>query len=112
MSSMPGEIVWLSHFVPYPPASGALERSYHLPCVATQAAVEALSLVESEHYLRAESVEAFVAPIRRLEGDGRLRRRLGEAGRALVQHEYDWSVVGVPLDTAYADAAARGTAPW
>lgn len=23
-------IVWLSHFVPYPPTSGALERSYHL----------------------------------------------------------------------------------
>ena len=82
------------------------------PLVATQAAVEGLSLVENEHYLRAESVEAFVAQIRRLEDDIRLRRRLGEAGRALVQHEYDWSVVGVQLDSAYADAAARGTAQW
>lgn len=79
------------------------------PLVATQAAVEGLSLVENEHYLRAESVDEFVVQVRRLEDNGSLRRRLGEAGRALIQHEYDWSIVGAELDAAYADAAARDT---
>ncbi len=82
------------------------------PLVATALAVEGLRLVEDVHYLRAESVGDFVAQIRRLESDAALRRRLGEAGRALVAREYDWSVVGRQLDTAYAEAASRSRGAW
>lgn len=64
-------IAWLSQFVPYPPTSGALERSYDL-----------------------------------------LRRQLGDAGRALVEREYDWSVVGKQLDAAYAEAAGQDRPAW
>jgi len=82
------------------------------PLVATALAVEGLRVQENEHYLRAESAGDFVTQIRRLEGDPSLRRRLGAAGRSLVEREYDWSVIGRQLDSAYADVVGRGGAAW
>jgi len=82
------------------------------PLVATPLAVEGLRLVEGQHYLRAESLGEFVDQVGRLEADSALRHRLGDAGRALVEREYDWSVVGRQLDAAYAETAARERAAW
>lgn len=81
------------------------------PLVATALAVEGLRLVEGQHYLRAETVGEFVAEIRRLEGDPALRRRLGDAGRTLVEREYDWPIVGKQLDAGYAKAV-QGPGTW
>ena len=75
------------------------------PLVATTLAVEGLRLIRDEHYLLAETAGEFIAQIRRLEADPGLRRRLGAAGRDLVEREYDWSVVGRQLDAAYAHVA-------
>jgi glycosyltransferase involved in cell wall biosynthesis len=76
------------------------------PLVATATAVEGLNLLEERHYLRAETVDAFVAQIRRLEQQPDLRHRLAEAGRDLVRSEYDWTIVAMQLEQAYAAASA------
>jgi glycosyltransferase involved in cell wall biosynthesis len=71
------------------------------PLVATGLAVEGLSLVEDEHYLRAETPFEYVTQIRRLEHDPILRYRLAHAGRDLVVRRYAWEVIGEKLERAY-----------
>lgn len=71
------------------------------PLVATSFAVEGLGLESGRHYLRAEKPEQYVRQIRRLENSPELRRKLGAEGRALVEREYAWEVVGERLDSAY-----------
>lgn len=82
------------------------------PLVATGLAVEGLDLIEDRHYLRAETPPEFVAQIRRLEADGALRRRIGQAGRELVVARYAWDSIGRRLAAAYGAAAgARESQP-
>jgi glycosyltransferase involved in cell wall biosynthesis len=69
--------------------------------VSTGLGVEGLDLVDGVHYLRAETSDEFVAQIRRLEQDATLRSRLASAGRALVEQNYSWSVIGDALDRAF-----------
>lgn len=69
--------------------------------VSTGLGVEGLDLVDGVHYLRAETSDEFVAQIRRLEQDASLRSRLASAGRALVEQNYSWSVIGDALDRAF-----------
>ncbi|HXQ29622.1 MAG TPA: glycosyltransferase family 4 protein, partial [Gemmatimonadales bacterium] len=78
------------------------------PVVGTGLAVEGLDLVEEEHYLRAESPDAYVRQIRRLEKDPALRERLGRTGRRLVEERYSWDVIATKLCEAY--ELARRTA--
>jgi glycosyltransferase involved in cell wall biosynthesis len=72
------------------------------PLVATGLAVEGLSMVEEEHYLKAETPAEYVKQISRLENDPELRRRLAAAGRDLVVKRYAWTVIGEKLQRAYA----------
>jgi glycosyltransferase involved in cell wall biosynthesis len=78
------------------------------PLVATGLAVEGLSMVAEEHYLRAETPDEYVRQITRLENDPALRQRLAGAGRDLVVRRYAWDVIGEKLERAYARCA---TAP-
>jgi glycosyltransferase involved in cell wall biosynthesis len=75
--------------------------------VATGLAVEGLSMVEEEHYLRAETPLEYANQVGRLERDPSLRRRLGRAGRELVVRRYAWEVIGEKLERAYAEHARR-----
>ena len=75
--------------------------------VATGLAVEGLSMVEEEHYLRAETPLEYVNQVSRLERDVTLRRRLARAGRELVVRRYAWDVIGEKLERAYAEHARR-----
>ena len=75
------------------------------PLVATSVAVEGLDLIEGVHFLRAETAEDFVRQVRLLERDAELRRRLGAAGRALVERRYAWDAIGRTLDDVYRAAA-------
>jgi glycosyltransferase involved in cell wall biosynthesis len=79
------------------------------PLVSTDLGVEGLGLVEGEHYLSANTPEQFVSQIRRLEADRELRRRLSEAGRALVTQRYSWCRVAESLEQAYSEATRAFT---
>lgn len=79
--------------------------------VGTALSVEGIELRAGEHYLRAEEPGEFADRIRELAGDDGLRRRLGAAGRELVERRYAWPVVGRKLLGAWEDAAgSRGDA--
>jgi polysaccharide biosynthesis protein PslH len=73
------------------------------PIVSTDLGVEGLGLTEGEHYLRAQTPREFVTQVRRLETDPALRRRLGEAGRALVVQQYSWPRIAESLEQAYSE---------
>jgi glycosyltransferase involved in cell wall biosynthesis len=75
------------------------------PLVATDLAVEGLGLIEGKHYLSANTPEQFIVQIRRLENDADLRRRMGDAGRALVVERYSWRRIAESLEDAYAEVA-------
>jgi glycosyltransferase involved in cell wall biosynthesis len=79
--------------------------------VSTGLGVEGLDLVDGVHYLRAETSDEFVTQIRRLEQDSALRSRLASAGRALVERNYSWSVIGDALDRAFHSSEAVARTP-
>jgi glycosyltransferase involved in cell wall biosynthesis len=62
-----------------------------VPVVATDKAVEGLDLVAGTHWLRANSVQEYVAQLGRLMESPSLREELTSAGRELVrsQHSFD-----------------------
>ena len=74
-----------------------------LPVVATKMAAEGIDLRQGESALFAERPDEFAAAIARLLGDAALRARLGAAGRALVERDYDAEQVGARLVSLYAD---------
>lgn len=71
------------------------------PLVATSFAVEGLGLQEEKHYLQANSPKDWERQIERLEQFPTLRRRLGEAGRKLVERRFAWGVIGEKLECSY-----------
>ena len=78
-----------------------------LPVVTTALAAEGLGLREGESALFAETPAAFAAAIIRLLDDGTLRARLGAAGRAVVERDYNWAQVGRRLAGVYSGLFAR-----
>jgi polysaccharide biosynthesis protein PslH len=72
-----------------------------LPVVTTALAAEGIDLADSRSALFAEQPEAFAAAIVRLLGDAGLRARLGVAGRAVVERDYDWARIGERLIGLY-----------
>jgi polysaccharide biosynthesis protein PslH len=77
------------------------------PLIATEMAVEGLSLVDGTHYLRAETGNDFVSQIALLEADPHLRQDIARAGRKLVEDRYSWDRIGGKLDAAYEMALAQ-----
>jgi glycosyltransferase involved in cell wall biosynthesis len=72
-----------------------------LPVVTTALAAEGIDLREGESALFAERPAEFAAAIARLLGDANLRARLGAAGRAIVERDYDAEQVGARLVRLY-----------
>ncbi|MDQ2999213.1 MAG: glycosyltransferase family 4 protein, partial [Chloroflexota bacterium] len=73
-----------------------------LPLVTTALAAEGIDLHQSESALFAEQPREFAAAIVRLLNDAALRVRLGAAGRALVERDYDAEQIGARLAGLYA----------
>jgi glycosyltransferase involved in cell wall biosynthesis len=78
------------------------------PVVSTTMGAEGVrGLRGGEHCLLADEPAGFAAAVLRLLRDRTLGRRLGAAGRALVQARYDWSAIVPRLEALYAEV--RGT---
>jgi polysaccharide biosynthesis protein PslH len=73
-----------------------------LPIVTTKLAAEGIDLRQGQSALFAEQPDAFAAAIARLLGDAALRARLGSAGRAVVERDYDAEQLGARLASLYA----------
>jgi glycosyltransferase involved in cell wall biosynthesis len=72
-----------------------------LPAVTTALAAEGIDLRDGASALFAEQPDAFAAAIARLLEDSALRARLGAAGRAIVERDYDAEQVGARLVALY-----------
>ncbi len=72
-----------------------------LPVVTTALAAEGIDLRHEQSALFAEQPAAFAAAIVRLLGDAGLRARLGAAGRAIVERDYDWTHTAERLHALY-----------
>jgi len=75
-----------------------------LPVVTTALAAEGIALHDHASALFAERPDAFAEAIVRLLDDPALRARLGNAGRAIVERDYDWRQIGQRLVTLYMKA--------
>jgi polysaccharide biosynthesis protein PslH len=60
------------------------------PVVSTSLGAEGLGARSGEHLLIAETADAFAAAVDWLLGDADLRRKLGNAGRALYLERFTW----------------------
>ena len=61
-----------------------------LPVVSTTLGAEGLPVCDGQHLLLADHPEAFVDAVSALLSSVDLRRRLGEAGRCLLEREFTW----------------------
>ena len=78
-----------------------------LPVVTTAIAAEGIKLEHEYNALFAEQPATFAAMILRLLDNRSLRNQLGSAGRAIVEHDYDWRAIGQQLAACYKDARER-----
>lgn len=76
-----------------------------LPVVSTALAAEGIALRDGASALFAEQPAAFAAAIVQLLGDAALRERIGTAGRAIAERDYDAERVGERLAALYAARA-------
>ena len=72
-----------------------------LPLVTTALAAEGIDLRQDQRALFAERPAEFAAAIVRLLDDAALRARLGAAGRALIERDYDAAQIGARLASLY-----------
>ncbi len=63
------------------------------PVVATPLSCDGIKVEHGKHLLIAEDTEKFIRAVLTLLDDGRLRRRLGVAGRELIESCYTWEGV-------------------
>lgn len=81
--------------------------------VSTSVGSEGLEVVHGEHLLVADDPESFAREVIKVLRDRDLARRLGTAGRQLVQRQYEWEIIAKDLDRVYQECCAgqRGDAP-
>lgn len=76
-----------------------------LPVVSTTVGAQGLAVTDEQQLLLADTPEAFIQATRRLLNDDSLQRRLGEAGRRLVESSYSWHALGQQFAAFCADVA-------
>ncbi len=67
------------------------------PVVSTHKGAEGLHVTDGENILLADEPEAMAAQVCALLADPARREQVAQAGRALVQTEYDWVIIGRQL---------------
>ncbi len=72
-----------------------------LPIVSTALAAEGIDLRDGARALFAERPAEFATAIVRLLSDPAMRERLGAAGRAIAERDYDWERIGERLVALY-----------
>jgi glycosyltransferase involved in cell wall biosynthesis len=75
-----------------------------LPVVSTTIGAEGLDTASGRDIVIADEPADFAAQVVRLLRDPSLRAGLGQAGRALVERQYDWRAVTDALQAAYQSA--------
>lgn len=78
-----------------------------LPLVATPLAAEGIDLIHETSVLFAADPAQFAAAIIRLLDDSGLRQRLGNAGRTIIERDYDWRSIGARLAQVYAEVRGK-----
>jgi sugar transferase (PEP-CTERM/EpsH1 system associated) len=79
--------------------------------VSTTVGAEGLPIVWGEHAAIADDPDGFSRAVLRVLRDRAYRRRLEEAGRALVTSQYDWSAAAARLDEALRTTLAARRVP-
>jgi len=74
--------------------------------VSTSIGAEGLPLTPGEHYLAADEPAAFARAVVGLLRDAESRRRLGEAGRQLVEARYSWAETARAFEAYLEEAIA------
>jgi len=74
------------------------------PMVSTTIGCEGLRVTHGENILVADTPREFADRLVQLFENEELRRRIGTAGRALVEREYCWERIGQQLEEAYRGA--------
>ncbi len=77
------------------------------PVVATRIGAEGFPLHPGREALLVDSPHAFAEAVASILQDPGLGERLGRAGRALVESQYDWSVIVPRLESLWANVLAR-----
>jgi len=77
------------------------------PVISTSLGIEGLDVTDGEHFLRADSAEAFSRGILALLDDGGLRTRLADAARDLMEQRFSWKNVAAQFEAICMDALER-----
>ncbi len=77
------------------------------PVIATKWAAKGVHAREGIEILTADTPRELADAILRLFRDPALRESLSQAGRKLIEDQYDWPVIGRQLDTVIEDAVRR-----
>ena len=64
------------------------------PLISTTMGAEGIAITSGENALLKDTAEDFAQAVARTLGDDELAGRLGAAGRALAEQEYDWRAIG------------------
>ena len=75
--------------------------SMEVPIIATQMALEGIDVAPERDVLVANEPADFVRQIVRLVNDPALRQQLGANGRAFVEQNFSWPVIGKRMQTAF-----------
>ena len=69
--------------------------------VTTSIGAEGLNVSDGQHLLIADNPKDFAQSIIAFLLDDKMRTKLGTYGRALVEREYEWSVIGKKMNRIY-----------
>jgi len=78
--------------------------------VSTSLGCEGIDVEDEQHLLVADSSEDFAKAVVRLMADTDLRRKLGSAGRELVERRYGWPAAVAELDAFHVQLLSAGQA--
>jgi glycosyltransferase involved in cell wall biosynthesis len=78
------------------------------PVVSTTIGCGGIHVVDTQHLLIRDTPELFASGVCELLSNPQQADHLRTAARRLVEHKYDWKVVGRSLNTVVADLAEQG----
>jgi glycosyltransferase involved in cell wall biosynthesis len=77
------------------------------PVISTSLGIEGLDVTDGEHFLRADSAEAFSHGILALMDDAALRSRMAVAARYLMEQRFSWKNVAAQFEAICLDTLER-----